>query len=146
MPSTNRRAEILRAAGHTEAAAILDALEADTGHAEHEHEPPPVTPEQARQQLGAERSVTPALTDLDERRQGADLAVRRAQAERDGYVAEAYRQLVAERTPGAQQAVQAIRTALAALDAGVSAWIAEAQTQAALTRHVAGIDGRQTGW
>lgn len=57
MPSTNRRAEILRAAGHTEAAAILDALEADTGHGEHEHEPErepaPVTPEQAHQQLGA---------------------------------------------------------------------------------------------
>jgi len=80
--------------------------------------------------------------ELEERRQGADIAARRLQVGRDAFVAEHHAELVAERAPVALAAVKAIEDATAALAEGVAAWRAEAGIQVDLLRPVAGRDGR----
>ena len=80
---------------------------------------------------------------MQERRQGADIATRSAQDERDLFVAQHHGKLVAERAPIAHAAAKAIEDAIAALGEGVQAWQAEATAQVALLRPVAGRDGRE---
>jgi len=81
--------------------------------------------------------------ELQERRQGADIATRSAQDERDVFIAANHAALVAERAPIAHAAAKAIEDAIAALGEGVQAWQAEATAQVALLRPVAGRDGRE---
>ena len=81
--------------------------------------------------------------ELEERRQGADIAARRTQVERDAFIAANHAALVRERAPAARAAVTAIEDATAALAEGVKAWRAEAASQLDLLRPVAGRDGRE---
>ena len=81
--------------------------------------------------------------ELLERREGADIATRTAQHERDKFVAANHAKLVSERSPAAHAAVKAIMDATAALAAGVEAWQSEAATQVFLLRSVAGRTGRE---
>jgi len=81
--------------------------------------------------------------ELEERRQGADIAARRTQVERDAFIAANHAALVGERAPAARAAVKAIEDATAALAEGVKAWRAEATSQLDLLRPVAGRDGRE---
>ena len=80
--------------------------------------------------------------ELEERREGADIAARSAQADRDKFIAANHPGIVAEREPIAHAAVKAIEAAVAALGEGVRAWQAEAGVQIGLLRGVAGRDGR----
>ena len=81
--------------------------------------------------------------ELEERRLGADVAARRAQRERDAFVAANHARLVSERAPIAHAAVKLIEDAIGALAAGVEAWQSEAALQVHLLRSVAGRDGRE---
>ena len=81
--------------------------------------------------------------ELEERREGADIAARSAQADRDKYVAQNHGALVDERSPIARAAVQSIEDAIAALAEGVRRWTAEQQIQINLLRPVPGRDGRE---
>ena len=81
--------------------------------------------------------------ELQERRQGADIAARSAQDERDKFIAQHHGKLVDERAPIAHAAAKAIEDAIAALGEGVQAWQDEAMAQVALLRSVTGRDGRE---
>jgi len=81
--------------------------------------------------------------ELDERRQGADIAATKAQRERDAFVAENHAALVSERIPVATAAVKQIEDAIAALGEGVRLWTAEQQAQVDLLRPIPGRDGRE---
>ena len=72
--------------------------------------------------------------ELGERHMGAEVAARRAQAERDAYVCEHHAALVAERAPSARAIAQRIEDAIGELGEAVAAWTAEGQVQAALLR------------
>ena len=78
--------------------------------------------------------------ELEERRQGADIAARRTQVERDAFIAANHAAIVGERAPVAHAAVKAIEDATAALAEGMEAWRTEAGVQVALLRAVAGRD------
>ena len=81
--------------------------------------------------------------ELEERREGADIAAQRAQRDRDLFVSANHGGIVAERAPSAREAVKMIEDAIAALTEGVRAWRAEAAIQVDLLRPVAGRDGRE---
>ena len=75
-------------------------------------------------------------TELDERRQGAELAARRVQDEREVFIRENFSGLIDERRPAAVEAVRRIESAIADLGDAVDAWHAEARRVEALLREV----------
>lgn len=89
------------------------------------------------------RAATAAThsTELEERRQGAELAARRVQGERDAFITQNLTGLIAERRPAALEAVRRIEAAIADLSDGIAAWHAVARGSEAFLR-VAGYGTR----
>ena len=73
-------------------------------------------------------------TELDERRQGAELAARRAQDEREVFIRANFPRLIDERRPAAIEAVRRVESAIADLSDAVGGWHAEARQAEALLR------------
>ena len=73
-------------------------------------------------------------TELDERRQGAELAARRAQDERERFIRDSFSGLIDERRPAAIEAVRRVEAAIGDLSDAVGAWHAEARQVEALLR------------
>jgi len=104
--------------------------------------------EATAKRLSADRAKVEAeLTDLHERRQGAELAVSRAHAERATYLSANVGALLGELEPEARAAAEAIETAAAALQAARTRWhVVEGQVTTLLrategnTRSVPGIE------
>jgi len=76
------------------------------------------------------------------RREGAGVAVREAERERDVFIGENHGALVAEREPLGRAAVQSITDAIGELAQGVKAWEAESRIQIELLRPIPNLDGR----
>lgn len=73
-------------------------------------------------------------TELAERREGAELAARRAQGARDAFITQNLAGLIAEHRPAAVEAVRRIEAALADLAGGIAAWHAVARQSEAFLR------------